>query len=103
MNSSKDFIPSKYTRSIEKGTFSWSAPSNIALVKYWGKIENQLNDKGEILTQIPANPSVSFTLNSCKTETKLAFAKKITTVNFHSTCYLKENQKKISNLKFRNF
>ena len=76
MNSSKDFIPSKYTQSIEKGTFSWSAPSNIALVKYWGKIENQLNDKGEILTQIPANPSVSFTLNSCKTETKLAFAKK---------------------------
>ena len=76
MSSSKDFIPSKYTQSIEKGTFSWSAPSNIALVKYWGKIENQLNDKGEILTQIPANPSVSFTLNSCKTETKLAFAKK---------------------------
>ena len=76
MSSSKDFIPSKYTHSIEKGTFSWSAPSNIALVKYWGKIENQLNEEGEILTQIPANPSVSFTLNSCKTETKLAFVKK---------------------------
>ena len=76
MSSSKDFIPSKYTQSIEKGTFSWSAPSNIALVKYWGKIENQLNEIGEIQTQIPANPSVSFTLNSCKTETKLAFAKK---------------------------
>jgi diphosphomevalonate decarboxylase len=43
MSSSKDFIPSKYIYSIEKGTFSWSAPSNIALVKYWGKIENQLN------------------------------------------------------------
>ena len=76
MSSSKDFIPSKYTHSIDKGAFSWSAPSNIALVKYWGKIENQLNEAGEILTQIPANPSVSFTLNSCKTETKLAFAKK---------------------------
>ena len=76
MSSSKDFIPSKYTHSIEKGTFSWSAPSNIALVKYWGKIENQLNEADEILKQIPANPSVSFTLNSCKTETKLAFAKK---------------------------
>ena len=76
MSSSKDFIPSKYTHSIEKGTFSWSAPSNIALVKYWGKIENQLNEEGKILTQIPANPSVSFTLNSCKTKTKLAFVKK---------------------------
>jgi len=76
MNSSKDFIPSKYTQFVEKGTFSWSAPSNIALVKYWGKIENQSNEAGEILTQIPANPSVSFTLNTCKTETKLSFLKK---------------------------
>ena len=76
MNSSKDFIPSKYNQFIENGAFSWSAPSNIALVKYWGKIENQLNEEGEIQTQIPANPSISFTLNSCKTETKLAFTKK---------------------------
>ncbi|MFV8467305.1 diphosphomevalonate/mevalonate 3,5-bisphosphate decarboxylase family protein [Flavobacterium sp. LB1P62] len=66
MISANDFIPSKYTHSIEKGNFQWSAPSNIALVKYWGKKDNQ----------IPANPSVSFTLNNCKTITKLAFAKK---------------------------
>ncbi|TDE45456.1 diphosphomevalonate decarboxylase [Flavobacterium rhamnosiphilum] len=66
MISAKDFIPSKYTHSVEEGNFQWSAPSNIALVKYWGKKDNQ----------IPANPSVSFTLNNCKTITKLAFAKK---------------------------
>ena len=64
MSSTNDFIPSKYEHSVEKGNFSWSAPSNIALVKYWGKKDNQNN-------QIPANPSVSFTLNSCKTETKI--------------------------------
>ncbi len=39
------------------------APSNIALVKYWGKKENQ----------IPANPSISFTLNNCKTITNVEF------------------------------
>ncbi|MFV8368548.1 diphosphomevalonate/mevalonate 3,5-bisphosphate decarboxylase family protein [Flavobacterium sp. LB2R40] len=66
MISANDFIPSKYTPSIENGNFQWSAPSNIALVKYWGKKDNQ----------IPANPSVSFTLNNCKTITKLAYAKK---------------------------
>ncbi|MFV5702854.1 diphosphomevalonate/mevalonate 3,5-bisphosphate decarboxylase family protein [Flavobacterium sp. XS2P12] len=66
MISANDFIPSKYTHSVESGNFQWSAPSNIALVKYWGKKDNQ----------IPANPSVSFTLNNCKTITKLAFAKK---------------------------
>ena len=65
MLSEKDFIPSQYTNSIEKGTFSWSAPSNIALVKYWGK-------KAE---QIPANPSISFTLKNCKTITQLSFSK----------------------------
>ncbi|MFV8441103.1 diphosphomevalonate/mevalonate 3,5-bisphosphate decarboxylase family protein [Flavobacterium sp. LB2P44] len=66
MISANDFISSKYTTSIENGNFQWSAPSNIALVKYWGKKDNQ----------IPANPSVSFTLNNCKTITKLAYAKK---------------------------
>ena len=72
MISEKDFIPAKYTNSIEKGSFKWSAPSNIALVKYWGKKENQ----------IPANPSISFTLNNCKTITSLSFSKKENTENF---------------------
>jgi diphosphomevalonate decarboxylase len=63
--SEKDFI-AHHQASIENGNFQWSAPSNIALVKYWGK-----KDK-----QIPANPSISFTLNNCKTITKLAFVKR---------------------------
>jgi diphosphomevalonate decarboxylase len=59
-----DFIPSKYTQKVsEKGTFQWSAPSNIAIVKYWGKKESQ----------IPANPSISLTLNKCKTITTVDF------------------------------
>lgn len=66
MLSEKDFIPSGYTHSADKGNFKWSAPSNIALVKYWGKKNNQ----------IPANPSVSFTLNNCKTITELSFEKR---------------------------
>ena len=67
MVSEKDFISTDFA-SIEKGSFQWSSPSNIALVKYWGKKENQ----------IPANPSISFTLNNCKTITKLDFSKKET-------------------------
>ncbi|MES2240898.1 MAG: diphosphomevalonate decarboxylase [Bacteroidota bacterium] len=66
MFTANDFIPTQYSQSLESGNFQWSAPSNIALVKYWGKKDNQ----------IPANPSVSFTLNNCKTITKLAFVKK---------------------------
>ncbi len=42
---------------------SGSCPSNIALIKYWGKYENQ----------IPANPSISYTLNQCKTNTEIEF------------------------------
>lgn len=64
MISEKDFIVSNYSR-IESASFECSAPSNIALVKYWGKKENQ----------IPANPSISFTLNNCKTITKVKFTK----------------------------
>jgi diphosphomevalonate decarboxylase len=61
----KDFIATTHN-SIESASFEWSAPSNIALVKYWGKKERQ----------IPANPSISFTLKNCKTITKLEVVKK---------------------------
>lgn len=60
MLSEKDFTSTITDYNVEKASFQWSSPSNIALVKYWGKKENQ----------IPANPSISFTLNNCKTITK---------------------------------
>ncbi|WP_417884976.1 diphosphomevalonate/mevalonate 3,5-bisphosphate decarboxylase family protein [Zunongwangia sp.] len=63
--SNDSFVASSKNASVEKGEFTWEAPSNIALVKYWGKLENQ----------IPANPSVSFTLSNCKTTTTLKFVK----------------------------
>ena len=40
---------------------SATSPSNIAIVKYWGKHGNQL----------PNNPSISFTLSRCHTETQI--------------------------------
>lgn len=43
-------------------SYSWQSPSNIALVKYWGKHG----------VQLPANPSISFSLKNCYTETSVA-------------------------------
>ena len=63
-----EFIPKPYSQLLENGAVAYSAPSNIALVKYWGKKAHQ----------IPANPSISFTLNNCKTSTTLKFKKKTT-------------------------
>jgi len=63
-----DFIPSPYSKTIEKGSATWKSPSNIALVKYWGKDGAQL----------PKNPSVSFTLDACTTTTELKFEHKKT-------------------------
>lgn len=51
---------------IPSGKIGWSSPSNIALVKYWGK-------KG---IQIPMNASLSFTLGKSLTETIVEFAPK---------------------------
>lgn len=42
---------------------TWKSPSNIALVKYWGKYD----------VQIPANPSISFTLSKAVTTTTLKY------------------------------
>ena len=79
----KDFIPQKYTKTIESGTVTWESPSNIALIKYWGKKKDQ----------IPENPSISFTLNECKTITSLSFSKKSNTSYFDFDVFLDGEKK----------
>ena len=56
----KGVVPNDY-----QGKVGWRSPSNIALVKYWGK-------KGK---QLPQNPSISFTLSECRTETFVEYEK----------------------------
>ena len=51
---------------IPTGRIAWRSPSNLALVKYWGKYGRQL----------PRNPSISFTLNNAFTETVLEYSPK---------------------------
>ena len=60
------FVQAKSDKKLSSGQVSWSSPSNIALVKYWGKKEGQ----------IPENPSISFTLDNCKTTTTLKYNRK---------------------------
>jgi diphosphomevalonate decarboxylase len=79
----QDFIPKPYTNAIDKGSFTWSSPSNIALVKYWGKKEHQ----------IPENPSISFTLDNCKTTTTLSFLKKESNADFSFEVFLDGEKK----------
>ena len=79
----KHFIPTPYTNSLENGSFSWSSPSNIALVKYWGKKEHQF----------PENPSISFTLDNCKTTTNLTFLRKASHAGFSFEVFLDGEQK----------
>lgn len=50
-----------------EGTVSWKSPSNIALIKYWGKFGKQL----------PANPSLSFTLKNSVTQTTVHYKPKM--------------------------
>lgn len=57
------FVITKDYGKLEDGTTSWQSPSNIALVKYWGKYEEQL----------PQNPSISFTLSNCNTRTAMHY------------------------------
>ena len=51
---SDDIVPSRVT---------WISPSNIAIIKYWGKHGIQL----------PSNPSLSFTLSEAITEMTIAY------------------------------
>ncbi len=59
-----DFIFNNFKIStLPSGSVTWKTPSNIALVKYWGKEGNQ----------IPKNTSISFTLSACFTQTTLEY------------------------------
>lgn len=62
MNESR-FLPPAYDYNLETFAITAEAPSNIAIVKYWGKRQGQL----------PANPSLSFTLSEAKTLTSVTF------------------------------
>lgn len=51
---------------LSAGSVHWQSPSNIAIIKYWGKHG----------VQLPQNPSFSFTLQNALTETKLSYEPK---------------------------
>lgn len=79
----QDFIPKTYSKTKANGSVTWSSPSNIALVKYWGKKDHQ----------IPENPSISFTLDHCKTTTTLGYSKKDNSDSFSFEVLLDGKQK----------
>jgi diphosphomevalonate decarboxylase len=79
----QQFIPQPYTHFVDSGSVTWQSPSNIALVKYWGKKQHQL----------PENPSISFTLNHCKTITTLTFSKKDNQSTFDFDVFLDGEKK----------
>ena len=75
--SDQEFLPGSYGLKPENGTLKWRSPSNIALIKYWGKYGEQL----------PKNASLSFTLSESVTETTVFFEKTTTGV-FEFEVYL---------------
>lgn len=54
------------TTKLTPGKITWRSPSNLAIIKYWGKYGRQL----------PKNPSISITLDAAFTETTLEFLPK---------------------------
>lgn len=65
MDHNEAFISAAQSASLERFEATHTAPSNIALVKYWGKHASQL----------PANASISFTLSEAHTRSNVRFEK----------------------------
>jgi diphosphomevalonate decarboxylase len=81
----RDFILDNFDiTNLNQGSFKWQSPSNIALIKYWGKQK----------PQIPKNTSISFTLDKCHTTTTLEFDKKKNPSNNFSVEVIFEGKKK---------
>ena len=62
---SYSFKVNKFDKGPEerRGYVAWRSPSNIALIKYWGKHGRQL----------PNNPSLSFSLTEAHTDTSISY------------------------------
>ncbi len=56
------------SREVKPGQAAWRSPSNLAIIKYWGKYGNQL----------PRNPSLSFTLDEAYTDMTVWYQAKST-------------------------
>ena len=72
-----DFIPKRTFPSLPEGSVTYQSPSNIALIKYWGKYGEQL----------PKNASLSFTLSQSHTKTTVSYKKNHST-DFSFEVYL---------------
>ncbi|MGB0879243.1 MAG: diphosphomevalonate/mevalonate 3,5-bisphosphate decarboxylase family protein [Polaribacter sp.] len=79
----EQFISKSISKPIEKASYTWQTPSNIALVKYWGKSN----------PQIPKNASISFTLSKCCTSTTVEFEKVTNTGYVRFEMYFEGKQK----------
>ena len=77
------FLVKSASKFIERASYTWQTPSNIALVKYWGKSN----------PQIPKNASISFTLNNCHTITTIDFEKKEKSKNVEFDLFFEGKQK----------
>ena len=87
------FISKPFSNSIEEISFTWQTPSNIALIKYWGKSN----------PQIPKNASISFTLNNCHTTTTIDFFKKLHSENIEFVFFFEGKKKDDFKLKITQF
>ena len=67
---------------VDSGVVEWKSPSNIAIVKYWGKHG----------VQLPRNPSISFTLSNAYTETRIEFEPRVNNGNEFDVQFLFEGQ-----------
>lgn len=79
MTESTDQFLGSRSFTVSSQQVSATCPSNIALIKYWGKYPGQL----------PANPSISYTLDKCRTNTVIEFNPN---EKFHVETYLAGHQ-----------
>lgn len=82
MKKNMDFISQPFN-SLE-GRITWQSPSNIALVKYWGKYGDQF----------PQNPSLSLTLSNCHTTTKIEYKPRKSNSKKYAFSFLFEGEQK---------
>jgi len=90
INSNKNKLNNEHNMQQQVG---WVCPSNIAIVKYWGKYG----------VQLPKNPSISFTLSNAHTTTQIQTSAKTSDNEFSFQFSYNKNPKPAFNSKIDDF
>ena len=84
-----EFVPKPYKFILDSGSVAYSSPSNIALVKYWGKKEAQIPNN--LISVAKKTPGMTAGIVCADHESSMESAKKVIELDLIKPTFIVRN------------